>query len=242
VYGTGTQTAQILPLFLDMVPGNRRGGVFGALRDDLVYTRNTHLATGILGTKYLFPLLTSTDNSDLAYELATQTTYPSWGYMVENGATTLWELWQNKTGPSMNSHNHPMFGSLGAWFYNALAGINLDSAKPGFERLAIAPQVVRDLKWAAGSLDTIRGTVASSWSRSDNGLRLEVTIPVGSQGEVRIPELGLAPVTLSESGHTIWKDGKYESGPAGITGVRKSGEALVVEIGSGNYAFALGRE
>jgi alpha-L-rhamnosidase len=242
VYGTGTQTAQILPLFLDMVPGNRRGGVFGALRDDLVYTRNTHLATGILGTKYLFPLLTSTDNSDLAYELATQTTYPSWGYMVENGATTLWELWQNKTGPSMNSHNHPMFGSLGAWFYNALAGINLDSAKPGFERLAIAPQVVRDLKWAAGSLDTIRGTVASSWSRSDNGLRLEVTIPVGSQAEVRIPELGLAPVTLSESAHTIWKDGKYESGPAGITGVRKSGEALVVEIGSGNYAFALGRE
>jgi alpha-L-rhamnosidase len=162
--------------------------------------------------------------------------------MIENGATTLWELWQNKTGPSMNSHNHPMFGSLGAWFYNALAGINLDEAKPGFERVVIAPQVVRDLKWAAGSLDTIRGTVASSWSRSDDGLKLEVTIPVGSQAEVRIPELGLSPVTLSEYGRTIWKAGKYQTGADGITAVRKSGEALVVDVGSGIYAFALARE
>jgi alpha-L-rhamnosidase len=142
----------------------------------------------------------------------------------------------------MNSHNHPMFGSLGAWFYNALAGINLDTAKPGFERVVIAPQVVRDLKWAAGSLDTIRGTVASSWSRSDNGLRLEVTIPVGSQAEVRIPELGLEPVTLSESGRAIWKDGKYQSWPAGVTGARESDGTLVVEVGSGKYAFAMASE
>src|ERR1035438_4220778 len=96
--------------------------------------------------------------------------------------------------------------------------------------------------WAAGSLDTIRGTVASSWSRSDNGLRLEVTIPVGSHAEVRIPELGLEPVTLSESGHAIWKDGKYQGGPAGVTGARESDGTLVVEVGSGNYAFALARE
>ena len=238
-YGTGTQTAQILPLFLNMTPNNRRGAVFGSLRDDLVYTHNTHLTTGILGTKYLFPLLTSTGNSDLAYELATQTTYPSWGYMVENGATTLWELWQNKTGPSMNSHNHPMFGSIGAWFYNALAGINLDPAKPGFERIVIAPQVVRDLKWASGSLDTIRGTVTSSWTRSDNGLRLEVTIPVGSQAEVHIPELGSDPATLSESGHVIWKDGQYQPGTPGIVNVRKTGETLTVDAGSGRYNFTL---
>jgi len=142
----------------------------------------------------------------------------------------------------MNSHNHPMFGSLGAWFYNALAGINLDAAKPGFEGVVIAPQVVRDLKWAAGSLNTIRGTVASSWSRSDNGLRLQVTIPVGSQAQVRIPELGLAPVTLSESARAIWKEGKYQGGPVGITGAREADGVLLVEIGSGHYEFALARE
>ena len=242
LYGTGSQTAQILPLFLNMAPGDRRGGVSAALRDDLVYARNTHLTTGILGTKYLFPLLTATGNSDLAYELATQTTYPSWGYMIENGATTLWELWQNKTGPSMNSHNHPMFGSLGAWFYNALAGINPDVSKPGFQRVVIAPQVVRDLQWAAGSLETIRGTVASSWSRSDDGLRLEVAIPVGSEAEVRIPELGFAPVVLSESGQAIWKDGTFRSGPAGITGAREDAGTVRVTAGSGRYTFVLARE
>ncbi|HUO30485.1 MAG TPA: family 78 glycoside hydrolase catalytic domain, partial [Bryobacteraceae bacterium] len=242
VYGTGTQTAQILPLFLNMAPNNHRGAAFGALRDNLVYTNNTHLTTGILGTKYLFPLLTRTGNSDLAYELATQTTYPSWGYMVENGATTLWELWQNKTGPSMNSHNHPMFGSIGAWFYNALAGINPDPAKPGFAHIVIAPQVVRDLKWASGSLDTVRGTVASSWSRSDDGLRLEVRIPVGSDAEIRIPELGLEPVTLAESGHAIWKGGQFQAGVAGIRTVRQNDGAIVVEAGSGDYVFLLSRD
>ncbi len=238
-YATGSQSAQILPLFLDMAPGARRGQVLGALRDDLVYTHDTHLTTGILGTKYLFPLLTSTGNSDLAYELATQTTYPSWGYMVENGATTLWELWQNKTGPSMNSHNHPMFGSLGAWFYNALAGINPDPEKPGFARVIIAPRVVRDLKWASGSLDTIRGRVASSWNRTDGGLRLEAVIPTGSEAEIRIPELGLASVELRESGRVVWKDGKYQSGTAGIAGAREQGGALVLQAGSGDYVFEL---
>ena len=242
VYATGTQTAQILPLFLNMVPRDHAGRVFGELRDDLVYTRNTHLTTGILGTKYLFPLLTRTGNSDLAYELATQTTYPSWGYMIENGATTLWELWQNKTGPSMNSHNHPMFGSLGAWFYNALAGINPDPAKPGFEHIVIAPQVVRDLKWASGSLNTVRGTVASSWSRSDDGLRLEVRVPVGSEADIHIPELGLSPVTLAESGQAIWKGGQFQAGVAGIGAVRENDGTLEVEAGSGDYVFVLSRD
>ncbi|HTQ53854.1 MAG TPA: family 78 glycoside hydrolase catalytic domain [Bryobacteraceae bacterium] len=238
-YGNGTQTSQILPLFAGMVPQERRGEVFGALRDDLVYTRDTHLTTGILGTKYLFPLLTETGNSDLAYELATQTTYPSWGYMVANGATTLWELWQNKTGPSMNSHNHPMFGSLGAWFYNALAGINPDISKPGFEHIVIAPQVVRDLKWASGSLDTIRGRVASSWTRTDTGLRLDVVIPTGSDAEVRLPELGQSPVAVEESGRVIWKDGKYQSGASGITGAKAENGTIAVQIGSGDYSFEL---
>jgi len=237
VYANGTQTAQILPLFLHMVPAARRSEAFGALEDSIVYTHNTHLTTGILGTKYLFPLLTAAGRSDLAYELATQTTYPSWGYMVENGATTLWELWQNKTGPSMNSHNHPMFSSIGAWFYNALAGINPDPEAPGFERIIFAPQVVRDLDWAAGSLDTIRGKVACSWRRTRGGLRLEVTVPVGSQAEVRIPELGLSPIALTESGRNVWKDGQYQSGVPGIIRAKTAGGLLTVEIGSGTYAF-----
>lgn len=140
-YGNGSQTSNILPLFLNMTPNEARGAASGYLRDNLIYSHNTHLATGILGTKYLFPLLMRTGNSELAYDLVTQASYPSWGYMIDRGATTLWELWQEKTGPSMNSHNHPMFGSVGTWLYETLAGINLDDKQPGYRRIRIEPQV-----------------------------------------------------------------------------------------------------
>jgi alpha-L-rhamnosidase len=89
-----------------MAPKETRGIASGHLTNDITYANNTHLTTGILGTKYLMPLLTRMGRAELAYELAAQTTYPSWGYMAEHGATTMWELWQEKTGPSMNSHNH----------------------------------------------------------------------------------------------------------------------------------------
>jgi alpha-L-rhamnosidase len=230
-YGNGSQTSNILPLFLGMAP--RGSPAMGHLRNNIVYSRNTHLATGILGAKYLFPLLTRTGDAGLAYDLATETSYPSWGYMVEHGATTLWELWQEKTGDSMNSHNHPMFGSIGAWFYEALAGINFDEKQPGYKKIRIQPQVVGDLNWASGTLNTIHGTVISSWSRSGDTLRMEVSIPVGSTAEVYVPKQRLTGVTITESGKTVWQDGKAAEG---VT-ARDSGGSVVFEIGSGSYVF-----
>lgn len=224
MYGNGSQTSQILPVYLGIAPQERRNHLLGALRNDIVYAHDTHLTTGILGTKYILELLAES-GPDLAYELATQTTYPSWGYMLEKGATTLWELWQDKTGPSMNSHNHPMFGSLGAFFYYGLAGIHLDAQAPGWERVRIEPSVVRDLRWAAASIETLRGTVASSWQQTEEGLRLEVTIPVGSTAEVHVPKLGLDKPAVTESGKAV----------AG----REAGEAIVFEVGSGSYRFEL---
>jgi len=236
-YGSGSQTSNILPLFLNLPPDDVRGASMGRLRNDIVYGHNTHMTTGIVGAKYLFPLLTRTGNSDLAYELATDTSYPSWGYMVEHGATTLWELWQDKTGPSMNSHNHPMFGSIGTWFYEALAGINFDDQEPGYSRIRIAPQVVRDLNWASGTLETVRGTVSSSWSRSGAALRMELTIPAGSVAEVHVPKLGLNDVVVEEAGRAVWKAGKFEPGVAGISSGKETASEIVLEIGSGSYVF-----
>ncbi|HXG33956.1 MAG TPA: family 78 glycoside hydrolase catalytic domain [Bryobacteraceae bacterium] len=235
-YANGTQTANLLPLFLDIAPKEVRGAVWSNLVNDIVYENNTHLTTGIIGTKYLMPLLTRMNRSDLAYELASQTTYPSWGYMAENGATTLWELWQNKTGPSMNSHNHPMFGSVGQWFYNALAGIQ---GGPGFEQIRIEPQVVRDLRWASGSVETARGLVSSSWRRTEDGLRLEVTIPVGSQAEVHLPKLGFEAVEVFESGRLIWDGQAQRGGAPGVTSVRQTERAVICATGSGRFVFEL---
>lgn len=238
-YANGTQTANLLPLFLDIAPKDVRGAVWSNLVNDIVYENNTHLTTGIIGTKYLMPLLTRMNRSDLAYELATQTTYPSWGYMAESGATTLWELWQNKTGPSMNSHNHPMFGSVGAWFYNALAGINLVQDAAGFARIRFQPQVVRDLRWASGSVETLRGLVTSSWRRTESGLQLQATVPVSSEAEIHLPKLGLTRVEVTESGQPVWDGRAYRPGVPGVTGARDSDRAVIVTVGSGSYLFEL---
>jgi alpha-L-rhamnosidase len=241
-YANGTQTANTLALFLELAPKNERGEAWGNLFDNLVYKNNSHLTTGIIGTKYIMELLTRFDNSDLAYDIATQTTYPSWGYMIENGATTLWELWQLRQGPSMNSHNHPMFGSVGAWLYKALAGITVDPTAVAFEKIRIEPQMVRDLFYASGSIDTLRGRVLSSWSRTEKSVCMEVAIPVGSEAEVILPKFNLKSVVVKESGKTLWAQKKLEPGIPGIMNVTESAQAVILKIGSGRYSFELSGE
>jgi alpha-L-rhamnosidase len=237
-YADGTQTANTLPLFLG-IPTEREGGAGGRLFDDIVYKHDSHLTTGIIGTKYIMELLTRNGNADLAYDIACKTDYPSWGYMIANGATTLWELWQKREGPSMNSHNHPMFGSVGAWLYKALAGINLAPGTAGFETILIEPRMVRDLTHASGSTVTVRGAVACAWSRTERTVRVEVTIPFGSAAEVVIPELGLRRIKVSEGGQTIWTNDMYAPGAPGVIGAVDKDGAIRVRIGGGRYVFVL---
>ena len=111
----------------------------------------------------MLDVLSAAGRADLAGEVVGQKTFPGWGHMLAGGATTLWEHWE--FSDNTYSHNHPMFGSVSGWFYSALAGINPEPTAPGFQRIRIEPQVVRDLRWASGSVDTPRGQIASSWSR-----------------------------------------------------------------------------
>lgn len=240
-YGGGSQTANALALFLELAPDTARGPAWSNLFDNLAYKNNSHLTTGIIGTKYIMEVLTRFDNSDLAYDVAAQTTYPSWGYMIENGATTLWELWQKREGPSMNSHNHPMFGSVGSWLYKALAGINPDPQGAGFAKIRIEPQPVRDLTYASGSVDTLRGRVLSSWRRIEKGLALEVIIPFGSEADVVIPKFNRRDLVLKEGGRIVWAAKKFVPGVPGLLDVQepKDGSTLVLKIGSGRYVFEL---
>jgi alpha-L-rhamnosidase len=237
-YADGTQTANTLALFLDL-PTEKQGGAWGRLFDDIVYKHDSHLTTGIIGTKYIMELLTRNGAADLAYDIAVKTDYPSWGYMIANGATTLWELWQKREGPSMNSHNHPMFGSVGSWLYKALAGINLAPGTTGFEKILIAPQMVRDLTHASGSTMTVRGEVACSWSRTETSIRIEVTIPAGSEAEVVIPQLGIRNIRISEGDRSIWADGKFLAGAAGVLDAIDKDGAIRIKTGGGRYVFLL---
>ena len=239
-YANGTQTANAMALFLDLVPKDHRSAVERNLTDDIVYAHNTHVTSGFIGVKFLMPVLTATGHSDVAYELAAQTTYPSWGYMVKRGATTLWELWQEKAGPAMNSQNHIMFGSVGAWFYNALGGINLSPDSVGYQHIRIAPQIVEDLNWASASVDTIRGTVSSSWTHSPELITLEVAIPVNSDAQVVIPtEEQMTDVVVREGDRVVWEKNHYVSGDPGLTGATREGRTIIFQVGSGTYSFRL---
>jgi len=239
-YANGTQTAQAMPLFLNLVPQKEQGGVMGKLYNNIVYEHNTHITTGFIGVKYLLPVLTRDGHNDVAYELATQTTYPSWGYMVSKGATTLWELWQDKIGPSMNSHNHIMLGSIGAWFYRALGGINLGPDGEGYRHILVQPRLVEDLHWASASIETVRGKVSCSWKHQTGAISVEVTIPANSDAKIVVPEEeDMTTVTVQEGNHIVWKNGRYVAGDDGITGAMSRDHAVEFSVGSGYYHFLL---
>ncbi len=241
-YANGSQTAQAMPLFLDLVPKDKRRGVMWHLTKNILYTHNTHVTTGFIGIKYLLPVLSSNGQAGLAYDLATQKTYPSWGYMISRGATTLWELWQDKTGSGMNSHNHAMFGSLGSWMYRALGGIQMRPATVGYRHILIAPEMVAGLHWVEASVRTIRGTVATSWVDAPGMVSLDVTIPANSDAEIVIPlehQMTMQEVTVRESGRGVWQDGHYTPGDPGIKSARAENGTIIFETGSGQYTFRL---
>ena len=186
-YENGTQFAQIFPLYLG-IAGGHAPDALGHLKREILERRRGHLATGILGAKYVFDVLTDSGNVDIAYTVSLQEDYPSWGYMLAHGATTLWELWKLETGRGMNSHNHQMFGSIVDWFFGDVAGIN-KLPSPGYAQFTIAPRVEGPLEWAKAHVDTVRGRAASAWEKTENGLDVTVTIPPNSTARVRIPRM-----------------------------------------------------
>jgi alpha-L-rhamnosidase len=151
--------------------------------------------------------------------------------MLANGATTLWERWEQATGGGMNSHNHPMMGSVGAWFYRGLAGIQADPLGPGFRRFDIRPNPVPGLDHARVALETVRGKIACGWQVSDGKMSLDLTVPVGSQARVFYPlPVGAA---LQEGGAILWQDEHLATDLA----IQREGGDLVFTLGSGEYHF-----
>ncbi len=183
-YGTGNQACNAIAAYLGLVPQPRISAVVDALVRD-VRQRDYHLTTGNLCTKYLLEVLTTHGHADVAYRLATQTTYPSWGYMIANGATTIWERWENETGGGMNSHNHPMYASVGAWLFRAIGGIA--PLSPGFEHFSVHPHIMGDLAHASVQLETVRGLISVRWQRQGDNLALSVDVPPGAHATVTIP-------------------------------------------------------
>ena len=186
-YGIGTQTSNLLPLAFGITNASVADNVAKNIAED-VNKRNVHLSTGFLGTQYILPVLSDHGFHDLAYSMATQWTYPSWGYMIEKGATTIWELWNSdKQGAEMNSRNHYAYGTIGQWFYTHLGGINVDDTKPGFKNTIIQPRPVGNLTWAISRFETLYGFVSTQWEKKDNTLQVTVTVPPNATAKVILP-------------------------------------------------------
>lgn len=238
-YATGSQGCNTLPLFLGLAPEDKRDALLENIVKDILEKHHGHLNTGNQCTKYMFEELTRLGRGDVAYTMLTQTTYPGWGYMIERGATTIWERWEEMTGKAMNSHDHPMLGSIGAWFYSYLAGLQPDPARPGWNRVHIKPYPMGDLSHAEASLKTMRGLISSKWQRSAHRFVLETTIPANSQAEVSLPTLGWASVSITEGQQTIWDGETFLAGTPGIHAAHREGDYVRLQVGSGRYEFEI---
>jgi alpha-L-rhamnosidase len=230
VYGNGTQTSSILPLAFGIAPEAERARVFGNLIRRIEQESKGHVGTGLVGAQWLMRTLSLNGRADVAYEIAGQKSYPGWGYMIEKGATTIWELWNGDTAdPAMNSGNHVMqIGDLGVWLFEYLAGIRGDPEQPGFHRALIRPYPVSGLQWVKASHHGMYGRIETQWRRDAAGLALTLTVPPNSTAAVWVP---------AKSPEAVLESGRPASQAKGVKFLRMDAGAAVFEVESGSYAF-----
>lgn len=228
-FGIATQAAQATALYMGLVPEAELEAATRHMVSEVEVTHRGHVATGIFGTKYLLEMLSITGNAGVAYGMVDTPDYPGWGFMLERGATTIWETWAESD--NVYSQNHPMFGSVSEWFYKSLGGIRPEADAVGFDRFRIEPDTPAGLDWVDVSYESVRGTIRSRWRREGPSLLLDVEIPVNTTAVVRLPTRD--PSNVQDHGRPIGEMEGLRAPPvAGPDGV-------ILQLGSGQYAFSL---
>lgn len=229
-YSNNTVTANLLSLCYGMVPDGFEEKVFNNIEHKTMTDFNGHVSTGLVGIQWLMRGLSNHGGADMAYKIATNRDYPSWGYMIENGATTIWELWNGNTAdPSMNSHNHVMLlGDLIVWFYEDLAGIRNAPGSAGFEKILMHPYTVDGLDYVTAAYHSVQGTIESSWKKDKDTFLWDITIPGNTTATLYIPALNKEHVTES---------GNKTSLAGGVKFIKMDNSYAVYEVGSGKYSF-----
>jgi alpha-L-rhamnosidase len=247
-YADGMQAAQVLALALPgVVPSNVKGAVVDNLVTDISKNGN-HVTTGIVSNAQIYPVLSDNGHHDLALELVSSITYPSYGYMFNNpyeNATTVWELWNAPTGgPGMNSRNHHMYATVGAWFYSHLAGIDLSS-----DVITIRPRMASEakkhlMKKLDCQLSTLYGLIHISYTRDErdtmaNSILLRVTIPPNAKARVMFEPLfpGGQCATLTEGNNLIWSSNTAIGNQEFNVKKDSTTGLMSVHLGSGQYEF-----
>jgi alpha-L-rhamnosidase len=228
-----TQTGYLLALAVNLVPEDLHSRSAEHLVEN-IKQRDWHLSTGFVGAGYLLPVLSQMDYTDVAYRLLLNETFPSWGYSIKQGATTIWERWDGWTeekgfqNPGMNSFNHYAFGSVGEWLFRCVAGIDLDPEVPAYKRIMIRPHPGGGLEYAKAEHHSIHGKIVSDWKLEKDKLLMDVVIPANTSAFVYVPTKDISQVT--ESGQPI-KEAE------GVKFLRMEKGAAVFKVGSGRYIF-----
>jgi alpha-L-rhamnosidase len=227
-YGDGRQVTSVLPLAFGMVPADHVKAVGDQLVDTILHKDGGHLDTGIFGTRYLMDALSAIGRVDVAMTVLDQKTYPGFGFEIAQGATSSWEEWTYSS--SMETHDHAMFAGINASLYTQLAGIR--PTGPGYRTVTVDPQVPDGLGHVSGSIDTVRGTVGSSWTRTGDRFDLKVTVPVGATATVHVPS---------------FSHGQGSHGSTGAADATRGAKLLshdatgsTYAVGSGSWHFATG--
>ena len=230
-----TQTAYALALNFGLLDASESPRAVQRLVDDIA-RHGGHLSTGFLGTPELTHALSRNGRLDVAYQLLDQRTYPGWLYPITRGATTMWERWDGIRPDgsfqeiSMNSFNHYAFGAIGDWMYRTIGGLDVDDAAPGYRHSIIAPRPGGGITSAKTALQTSYGTLSSEWKLIDGRMQLAVVVPPNTWATVTLPRASAAQV--SEGGRPL-------NGSTGIRGNHQSGNDVIIDVGSGQYLFAV---
>jgi alpha-L-rhamnosidase len=226
IFANGSQTALSFALYGDLVPESERQKTLARLVEN-IEKNNYNIDTGILGAKCIFTVLSENGRHDVAYKMATQTTYPSYGHWISRGATTLWEDWSGSA-----SLNHIMLGDISAWFYKYLAGINInpDPLKgTGFKHIVIRPRPVGDITWVRAEHNSMYGPIRSSWRKENGIFTLDVTIPVNTTAKVYMP---------ANDSESVTEGGQPANKAKEVQLVNMKDGNAVFAVGSGQYRFA----
>ena len=240
-----SQTAYVLALWIGLLP-EKSAAKSAAILAEKIARNDYRMTTGFLGTKPILPALTGAGQHDLAVRLFQSRKFPSWGYEVSNGASSVWERWDSftkehgfdgqngKQNASMNSFSHYAFGAVIEWAFRDLAGIDTDG--PGFKRILLRPGPpapgsnpdVQPIDWVKAEYDSIHGRIVSQWKRGTGRFELNVTIPANTTATVFLPASNQAGIT---------EGGRGLAGIEGVKFLRMEGDRAVLEIESGSYRF-----
>jgi alpha-L-rhamnosidase len=223
-----TQAGYVLALHMNLLPDSLRSVAAKRLVDRLE-ANHWRLGTGFLGTPYLLGALSDTGHSDVAYRLLLSTDYPSWGYLIEHGATTMWERWngdQMRDDPSMNSYNHYAYGAVADWIYRYAAGIDTVATEPGFHVIRLHPNFDKRLGSLDFSYESSYGMIQSAWIVTGDHVKWNLTIPPNATG--RLPQQQAQTIRLD--GHPLTQSTRAHALPNGDDGVE-------YELPAGSYQF-----